>query len=323
MRIGTFNVESLGDAHRQGAPFEDRAAVLRPQLNRLKADVLCLQEIDAPKVGATRRAVNLERLLEDTPYAEHSLIVSSGPSGIGAADVHNLAVLTRLRVIDEHTIRHTFVEPLRFHRRTAVPPDADAVPLTWDRPLQHLVLALPDESRLHLFNVHLRAPLAAAVPGQKAGPFAWTTASGWAEGFFAAAMKRAGQALELRLAVERIFDAEPNALIAVCGDFNAEDHDTALRLACAGEDDTGSGHLAPRVLTPIERTLPKDRRFTVLHHGRPEMLDHILASRSLFAHFVDVEIHNEMLEDELVAYGRIHHPPESLHAPVVATFDFA
>jgi len=53
------------------------------------------------------------------------------------------------------------------------------------------------------------------------------------------------------------------------------------------------------------------------------MLDHILASRALFAHFVDVEIHNEMLEDELVAYGRISHPPESLHAPVVATLDFA
>lgn len=323
MRIGTFNLESLGDAHHQGASFQDRAAVLRPQLDRLKADVLCLQEVDARKVGGTRRVVDLERLLEDTPYAEHSLIISSGPSGIEPADVHNLAVLTRLPVIEERTLRHTFVEPLRFRRRTAIPPDADGVPLTWDRPLQHLVLALPDGNRLHLFNVHLRAPLAAAVPGQKAGPFAWTTVSGWAEGFFAAAVKRAGQALELRLAVERVFDTEPNALIAVCGDFNAEDHDTALRLACAGEDDTGSGRLAPRVLTPIERTLPKDRRFTVLHHGRPEMLDHILASRVLFAHFVDVEIHNEMLDDELVAYGRIHHPPESLHAPVIATFDFA
>jgi len=52
------------------------------------------------------------------------------------------------------------------------------------------------------------------------------------------------------------------------------------------------------------------------------MLDHILASRALFAHFVDVEIHNEMLEDELVAYSRISHPPESLHAPVVAICDF-
>jgi MFS family permease len=38
----------------------------------------------------------------------------------------------------------------------------------------------------------LMATLAAAVPGQKAGPFAWKTVSGWAEGFFAAAAKRAG-----------------------------------------------------------------------------------------------------------------------------------
>jgi endonuclease/exonuclease/phosphatase family metal-dependent hydrolase len=323
MRVGTFNLESFGDTHQKAASFEDRAAVLRPQLDRLKADVLCLQEVDARKVGGTRRAVDLERLLKDTFYARHSLIISSGPAGTGPADVHNLAVVTHLPVVEERTIRHTFVEPLRFRRHTAVPPDADAVPLEWDRPLQHLVLELPAGGHLHLFNAHLRAPLAAAVPGQKAGPFAWTTVSGWAEGFFAAAVKRAGQALELRLGIEHVFDADPDAMIAVCGDFNAEDHETALRLTCAGEDDTGSGHLAPRVLTPVERTLPKDRRFTVLHHGRPEMLDHILASRELFAHLVGVEIHNEMLEDELVAYGRIRHPPESLHAPMVATFDFA
>ena len=320
MRIATFNLENLG-TYQKGASFENRAAVLRPQLDRLKADVLCLQEVDAPKVRGTRRAVYLERLLRGTFYAEHCLAVSSGLMGTRPADVHNLAVLTRLPVIEEQTIRHTFVEPLRFRRHTAVPPDDNAVPLVWDRPLQHLVLATPVGQHLHLFNVHLRAPLAVAVPGQKAGPFSWTTVSGWAEGFFAAAVKRAGQALELRLAIERVFDAEPDAVIIVCGDFNAEDHDTALRLACAGEDDTGSGHLARRVLTPVERTLPTDRRFTVMHHGRPEMLDHILASRVLFAHLTNVEIHNEMLEDELVAYGRISQPPESLHAPVVATFD--
>ena len=319
MRIATFNLESLGNRRRHGASFEERAAVLRPQLERVKADILCLQEVDASKVGNTRRAVDLERLVEGTPYAKHRLVVSS--MGDGPADVHNLAVLSRLPIIEEHTIRHALVEPLQFRRHTAVPPDDAAVPLAWDRPLQHLLLALPGGQRLHVFNVHLRAPLAAAVPGQKAGPFAWKTVSGWAEGFFAAAVKRAGQALELRLAIERVFDAEPDARIAVCGDFNAEDHDTALRLACAAEDDTGSGHLARRVLTPVERKVPADRRFTVLHHGRPQMLDHILASRALFADFVGVEIHNEMLEDELVAYGRINRPPESLHAPVVAIFD--
>jgi endonuclease/exonuclease/phosphatase family metal-dependent hydrolase len=321
MRIATFNLESFGNTRREGASFEERAAVLRPQLERLKADILCLQEVDATKVGTARRPVDLERLLEGTSYARHTLAISSGPSGEGPADVHNLAVLSRLPIIEEHTIRHSLVEPLQFRRHSAVPPDLAAATIAWDRPLQHLVLALPSGRHLHIVNVHLRAPLAVAVPGQKTGPFAWKTVAGWAEGFFAAAVKRAGQALELRLAIERMFDAEPDALIAVCGDFNAEDHDTALRLACAGEDDTGSGHLAGRVLTPVERTLPADRRFTVLHHGRPQMLDHILASRTLFAHLSGVEIHNEMLEDELVAYGRITRPPESLHAPVLASFD--
>jgi endonuclease/exonuclease/phosphatase family metal-dependent hydrolase len=183
MRIGTFNLESLGNTRQKGASFEDRAAVLRPQLERLKADVLCLQEVDAPKVRGTRHAVDLECLVEGTLYAEHVLVVSSGPLGAGPADVHNLAVLTRLPVIEEHTIRHTLVEPLRFRRHTPVPPDDDTVPLVWDRPLQHLVLALPTGGHLHLFNVHLRAPLAVAVPGQKAGPFAWTTVWAGLRGF--------------------------------------------------------------------------------------------------------------------------------------------
>ena len=321
MRIATFNLESFGGPHRNTASFKERAAVLRPQLDRLKADILCFQEIDAPKIGGIRRAAELKRLLEGTSYSEYFLLVSPGQSGLGLADVHNLAVTTRFPVIEEHIIRHNFVEPLGFRRHTAIPPDRDLTPLMWDRPLQHMVLALPSGSRLHVFNVHLRARLAAAIPGQKSGPFVWKTVSGWAEGFFTAAVKRAGQALELRLAVERVMDAEPDALIVVCGDFNAEDHETALRLSCAREDDTGSGHLATRVLTPVERALPIDQRFTVLHHGRPEMLDHILASRALFAHFTDVEIHNEMLEDEVVAYGRIRKHPESLHAPRIATFD--
>jgi endonuclease/exonuclease/phosphatase family metal-dependent hydrolase len=321
MRIATFNLENLGTTRRHGATFDERAAVLRPQLERLKADILCLQEIDAPKAGGTRRPVELERLLEGTAYAKHRLVVSS--LGDGPADVHNLAVATSLPVVEEESVRHSLVEALHFQRHTALPPEAAGIALEWDRPLQHVVLSLPSGRRFHVFNVHLRAPLAMAIPGQKSGPFAWRSVAGWAEGFFAAAVKRAGQALELRLAVEGVFDAEPEALIAICGDFNAEDHDTALRLACAGEDDTGSGHLAPRVLTPVERTLPQDRRFTVLHHGRPQMLDHILASRALFGELATVEIHNEMLEDELVAYGRIDRPPESLHAPVVASFDLS
>jgi exonuclease III len=81
MRIATFNLESFGYARKASAAFEERAEVLRPQLERLKADVLCLQEVDAPKIGTTRRPVNLERLLEGTSYAGHALAISSGSSG--------------------------------------------------------------------------------------------------------------------------------------------------------------------------------------------------------------------------------------------------
>ena len=321
MRVATFNLEDFGNAHKGDAAFEERAAVLRPQLDRLKADVLCLQEVNATKVRAIRRPIDLERLLEATSYSRHALAISPGASGDGPADVHNLVVLSRLPIVEEHAIRHALVDPPHFPNHGAVETEPIDTVLTWDRPLQHIVLALPSGRHLHVCNVHLRAPLAVVIPGQKSGPFSWKTVSGWAEGFFAAAIKRAGQALELRLVVERIFDAEPDALLAVCGDFNAEHRDTALRLACAGEDDTGSGHLAGRVLTPVERALSADRRSTVLHHGRPQMLDHILVSRSLLAHLTDVEIHNEMLEDELVAFRRIDRPPESMHAPVLAVFD--
>lgn len=320
MRIATFNLEDFGGA-RSGAPdLGTRFAILRPQIERLRADILCLQEVNTEKKGDERRAVALEHLVEGTFYAGHRLVLGSGPSGDRPADVHNLAVLSRLPIVSVEDIRHALVEPPLWRPASADPPLEGPQALSWDRPIQHLTLELPDGRPLDLFNLHLRAPLAAPIPGQKAGPFRWKTISGWAEGFFLSAMKRAGQALELRLAIERAFDQRPGALIAVCGDFNADDHDTALRIACAGEDDTGAGGLAPRVLTPIARSLPADRRYTVLHHGRPLMLDHILASRALFGHLVGVEIHNEMLDDELVAYRRIDRPPESLHAPMVAEF---
>jgi hypothetical protein len=133
-------------------------------------------------------------------------------------------------------------------------------------------------------------------------------------------MKRAGQALEARLLIDALFDADPEALVAVAGDCNAELRETALRLLCADEEDTGNGALAARALVPVERGIAEDRRYTVIHAGRKVMLDHILLSQGLMGWYRDVEIHNEALGDELVAFANVHHSPESYHAPVVAEF---
>ena len=107
----------------------------------------------------------------------------------------------------------------------------------------------------------------------------------------------------------------------MCGDFNAVQEEMPLRTIMGDVEDTGNGHLAGRSLVPLERALPSTQRYSVLHHGHKVMLDHILISRSLLAHFRHMEVHNEALGDELVAYATVSHSPESYHAPVVAAFE--
>ena len=86
-------------------------------------------------------------------------------------------------------------------------------------------------------------------------------------------------------------------------------------------ENTGNDKLAKRVMVPCERTIPEPSRFSLLHHGTGEMLDHLLISRSLLAHYRGSEIHNELLHDESVAFGTDVKFPESDHAPVIAAFE--
>jgi endonuclease/exonuclease/phosphatase family metal-dependent hydrolase len=236
------------------------------------------------------------------------------------ADVHNLATLSRLPIRASRSLRHGLVPPLAYTARSALPGPVELA-CRFDRPAQLVEVELPGGRTLHLVNLHLKAPLAAFVPGQKLGPFAWRSVAGWAEGFFLAAVERAAQALEVRLALEALFEAEPEALLAVVGDLNAEDRETPLRLLCAETADTGNGELAPRSLVPLGRVLPDDRRFSVIHHGRRLMVDHVLVSRPLLAWFRGLEVHAETLDDELAPSERVERATESYHAPVVASFE--
>ncbi len=315
LRVATFNLENLDDPG--DPPLDVRAKALRPQLERLDADVLCLQEVNAqhPAKGEPRRLLALDRLLEGTPCAGFHRAAADPP-----ADRHNLVVLSRWPIRALQLIRHELVPPPLVRLATSRPPQHDPRPVAWDRPILHAGIALPVGRVLHVFNMHLRAPLAAPVPGQKKGADAWRTVGGWAEGFYLASLKRAGQALEARLAVERVFEAEPDALVLAAGDLNAETEQTAVRIIRAEPEETGDRRLAARALVPLEQAVPEERRFSVLHGGRKVLLDHLLASRSLHAWFRGAEIHNEALGDEVEEEDRVPHPPESHHAAVAAEF---
>jgi endonuclease/exonuclease/phosphatase family metal-dependent hydrolase len=326
-RLATFNLENLDDAPDLDPPMEARIAVLRPQLLRLDADVLCLQEVHGqrgPDKGP-RRLLALDRLLEGTPYAGYHRVstMSTGDhkDERWVADLHNLVVVSRLPIAESREVKAELLAAPTYHLTTAEPPAEEAQACAWDRPLLHVAVSLPDGRCLHLVNLHLRAPTAAYVPGQKSGAFAWRTTSAWAEGYFLAGIKRTAQALEARLLVDRLLDAESDGLIAVLGDCNAEERETPVRILMCETADTGNGALAARALVPLERSLPRDRRFTVIHKGRPVMLDHILVSRPLLGHFRRLEIHSETLSDETYPAARVEHATESYHAPMVAEFE--
>lgn len=317
LRIATFNLESLDDT--ADPPFDSRIATLQPQLERLAADVLCLQEVNAqhPAKGEPRVLRALNRLLEGTRYQHFHCTAGDGPK---LADRHNLVVVSRWPIVGSHLHRHDYVPGPAIRLVTADPVVVEPVEVTWDRPVLEVAVELPNGHILHVFNLHLRAPLAAPVPGQKVHALTWRTTGGWAEGFYLAAVKRAGQALEARLAVDKVFDADPEALIVVAGDCNAELEQTPVRIIRADLDSTGNGDLAGRALVPLERSLPPERRYSVLHGGAAVMLDHLLVSRSLLGWFRNAEIHNESLGDEMAAHATVDRSPESYHAPVVASF---
>lgn len=324
MRLATFNLESLDDSPKSHVDFAARLSVLRPALERLDADILCLQEVNAQHVAGEheRRLHALDRLLEGTRYARYHRAATSGPGGRPFADVHNLVTLSRFPLLTQREVQHALLSP-PLHARVGAPHDSAPTPVTFDRPLLLTELRLPNGTALSVVNVHLRASLASPIAGQKLGPFAWRTVGGWAEGFYLSTLKREAQALELRLLVEQLLAGDAAALIAVAGDFNAEDWGTTLRLVAAAEEDLGAGELAAHSLVVLDRALPADRRWSVLHHGRPQMLDHVLASHALYGHFRSIEVHNEGLGDEALGYAKALHSAASYHAAVVATFDFA
>lgn len=323
LRIATFNLENLDDAPGVSPVLSERIGVLRPQLLRLRADVLCLQEVNAqkpdPRGKRTLRA--LDRLLEDTPYATYARAVTMRRDGLDHLDIHNLVILSRLPIVEQRQIWHDLVPPPLARRVTALPPEPAPQPVEWDRPILQAMIALPYGRKLHVLNLHLRAPLAAFVQGQKIDASTWRSVQGWAEGFYLAAIKRTGQACEARLAADLIFDAEGDALIALCGDFNATERETPIRAAIGAVDDTGNARLYTRELAPLERTVVEGRRYSVLHGGAPVMLDHLLVSRALHRACRLAEIHNEALKDELATPPSPVAPLESFHAPVLAEFD--
>jgi endonuclease/exonuclease/phosphatase family metal-dependent hydrolase len=317
LRIATFNLENLDDG---GPPtLDQRIAVLRPALLRLRADVLCLQEVNGQEVGSGPRTLSaLQTLIATTPYAGYNVANTQTQAG-PPFDKRNLVVLSRFPVKSRQQLKNEQGAP-SYKKATAIPPETVARPVEWERPILYVTLDLGANRTLHVLVLHLKSKLPSDIEGQKLNQFTWKSVRGWAEGYFISSMKRVGQALEVRLLIDQIFDADPQAWIAVCGDFNAASEEVASIAIRGPVEETANPALTTRVLVPCENTIPESSRYSLFHLGRGYMLDHIFVSRQLAAFYRGAEIHNEVLPDESGAFRTDVQFPESDHAPVVADF---
>ena len=197
LRIATFNLENLDDKPGEEPSLQERIPLMRPQLTRLAADVLCLQEVHGQEEDDEPRGLlALEQLLEGTPYAGYH-VAHTKTQGGEAYDERNLVVLSRREILGQEQYMNRFCPAPLYKKVTADPPPAEPEPIGWERPILHVRIGLEGGKTLHIFNVHLKSKAPTDIVGQnkdvpdpKLPPFAWRTAYGWAEGFFVSSMKR-------------------------------------------------------------------------------------------------------------------------------------
>lgn len=321
VRIATFNIENFDDKPNEVPTVAERIAVMRPQLIRLRADILCLQEVNGQEqADQPRQLLALQQLIAGTEYAGFNVESTLTADGAQVYDERNLVVLSRFPINDRRQIKHEIISRPAYKKVTADPQEDEADNVTWERPILYMRITLPDNSDLHVINVHLKSKIPSNIPGQRINTYTWRSVPGWAEGYFLSSLKRVGQALETRSFIDGLFDQAPDAQIVVCGDFNADSDAVPVETIRGDVENTGNGDLASRVMLPCERTIPEPSRFSLYHHGKPNMLDHLLVSRSLLRYYRGSQIHNELLHDESIAFATDTKYPESDHAPIVAEF---
>ena len=326
MRIATFNLENFDDEAGQEPSLNTRIDIMRPQLQRIAADVLCLQEVHSQDSPQGRTLAALDTLLTGTRYEDYQRLTTTTTGG-DLYQERNLVTVSRFPLVEHpRTIIRDSSGPRPAYRvATADPPDQTADPLEWERPILYAQADLGGGRTLHVLNLHLKSKIATTITGQKKDNFTWKTPSAWAEGSFISSMKRVGQALQVRLEIDRLFDqagqtGDPTPLIAICGDFNAKSDEVPLQAICGQVEDTGNPAHGPRVMVACENQVAESARYSLFHLGQGEMIDHVLASRALLATLDHTEIHNEYLPDESGAFRTDVKFPESDHAPVVAQF---
>lgn len=143
-------MENFGDPGPEEEPtLDQRIAVTRPQLERLRADVLCLQEVNSQEQYGARAFVALGQLIAGTTYEGFHRVSTTLVGEDVPLQERNLVVLSRFPIASHRQIKHESTPRPAYRRVTAAPSDPEAIEITWQRPILLAGVTLPDGSTLH------------------------------------------------------------------------------------------------------------------------------------------------------------------------------
>jgi endonuclease/exonuclease/phosphatase family metal-dependent hydrolase len=309
LTLATFNVKNLLEpaaprgqtAEAAGAGralLAEKVAWIARTLHECDADVVGLQEIGPPEL--------LDAVLAALPGTGYGrpILGTPDPRGIRCALVSRAPVA----LSQVHT-----AEALDFpvYRTGDPPPFGRRIPLR--RGVVHARVEAAGLGPVDVLVAHFKSALAVPLRDASGREVEATSPRDVAEGTLRSLVWRAAEALHVRGVVDALLAARPGSLVAVTGDLNDVPGSVVVRTVQADGDGA---------LLDCAARIPPERRFSSIHAAAHIQIDHVLASRSLYARLTAARFVNATLREHLVAPGGDEPPTvDSDHAPLVVRFD--
>lgn len=305
LKLTTFNLENLGIRPGEDSPESRRRLpghieTLRKVLSKLSADILCVQEvIDADC---------LTKLVEGLGFRH--MEISRPPKNPLC-----MAVLSRYPIISAKNV----VEETHIDARDIDADFSASVTAHFSRPVFEVVVA-PGERQVTIYTVHWKSKIPTALSSGAGQTWPWANFFEVAQGRMISEVTRMAQAMGLRKLIDRKLAEDPEALIAVAGDFNDVLDSEAVRMILGDSRAVRASELAASELWACETELPSDKNYTMIYRGNRQMLDHIFVSRPLKELFVRAEVLHDGMK--VIREGNWSDMrPGSDHAPFSVYFD--
>ncbi len=297
LTLASFNVKDLFDAPDDASRvhLDAKLATLARVLEGANADVVGLQEVGSASVVAL--------------LASRAASLGYGPPIMGTVDARGIgcAILSRATVLTSRV--HT-ADALPFPTFVEGDPQPFGIRIPLRRGIVHARVDGGSIGTVDLFVGHFKSNRALPMKDTRGESITPRSGRDYAEGHLRSATWRAAEALFVRGLVDAVLAEDPSRHVVVAGDLNDHPTSQVVRVVCGGGEHS---------LASCADAVPEAARFSILHDGRKQQIDHILVSRPLRERLQSARFCNEELRDH-GEFDRDVPLPDSDHAAFVVSF---